>query len=328
VVRRSWSVAAALCAGMALAAQAASTGSGQAWPAKPIRLVISSSAGGSPDIQARFFTHKMSEQHGYAWVIENLPGAGGNLAPERVAAAPRDGYTILMASFGPLYVNSTLYAKLGYDIVRDFEPITQVSHTPNIVAVHPSVPVHSVAELIAYAKANPGKLRFGSAGSGSSQHLSGELFKSMAGVNLEHVPYKSSSQMTSELVGGQIEMSFQNAPLVLPHVKAGRLRALAVTTKERMPAAPDIPTLDESGLPGYDFGGGSGLLAPKGTPAAIVRKLEADAREAITSATVREQFGANGLIAVGSSSADFSRAIREETARLAPIIRATGAKVE
>ena len=232
-----------LAAGVALGVFAASAAA-QDYPAKPVRIVVSSSAGGSPDIQIRLVTHKMTEANGYVWVIENLPGGGGNIAPERVAKSPPDGYTLLMASAGPLYINPSLYPGLPYDIVRDFEPITQISHTPNILVVHPSVPVKSTKELIAYAKANPGKLRFGSAGSGSSQHLSAELFKRMAGVDLQHIPYKSSSQMTTELVAGQIELAFQNAPLVLPYVTAGKLVALAVTTKTRLATAPEVPTLD------------------------------------------------------------------------------------
>jgi tripartite-type tricarboxylate transporter receptor subunit TctC len=313
---------AVLCCLLAAAGPAAAQG----YPAKPVKIIVSSSAGGSPDTQVRLFTQKMTEAQGYAWVIENLPGAGGNLAPERVAKAPADGYTLLMASAGPLYINASLYARLAYDIVADFAPITQVSHTPNILAVHPGVPAKTVRELIAYAKANPGRLRFGSPGSGSSPHLSGELFDTMAGVKMQHVPYKSSSQMTNELIGGQIELSFQNAPLVLPYVKSGKLRGLAVTTRTRLAAMPELPTLDESGLAGYEFGGGSGLLAPRGTPEAVLRKLEADARAAI--AAVREPFASHGLIAVGSSSAEFAAAIRSEIARLAPVVRASGARVE
>lgn len=305
---------------------AAGPAGAQGYPAKPVKIIISSSAGGSPDLQTRLFTQKMTEAQGYAWAIENLPGAGGNIAPERVAKSPPDGYTLLVASAGPLYINASLYPKLPYDIVRDFEPITQIAHTPNILAVHPSVPLKSVKELVAYARANPGKLRFGSAGSGSSQHLSGELFKSMAGVDLQHIPYKSSSQMTNELLGGLIELAFQNAPLVLPYVNSGKLRALAVTSKARLPAAPGIPTVDGAGLPGYESGGGTGLLAPKGTPPAILHKLEADARAAI--GAVREQYAANGLIPVGNSSAEFAAALKAEIARLAPLVRASGAKVE
>ncbi|HMH17919.1 MAG TPA: tripartite tricarboxylate transporter substrate binding protein [Burkholderiales bacterium] len=300
----------------------------QGYPSKPVKLIVSSAAGGSPDLQARIFTQRMTKLYGYIWVIENLPGAGGNIAPERAAKSPADGYTLLMASAGPLYFNPTLYTKLSYDIQRDFEPITQVSNVPNILAVHPSVPFNSVKELIAYARANPGKLRFGSPGSGSSQHLSGELFKKMAGVDMQHVPYKSVSQMTTELVSGQFEISFNNAPLVLPFMKAGRLRALAVTTRTRLALAPEVPTLDESGLPGFEVGGGSGLLAPKGTPSAILKKLETDVCGVLTSPEVREQYAANGLIAVGSSSAEFAAYMKEEIARWAPLIRATGASVD
>jgi tripartite-type tricarboxylate transporter receptor subunit TctC len=312
-----------LCA-VALAGAA----SAQNYPSKPIRVLLSSSAGSSPDIQTRLFTQKMSEAQGYTFVIEHVPGAGGNIAPDRVAKAAPDGYTLLVASAGPLYINPSLYPNLPYDILRDFEYLTQIAQTPNILAVHPSVPLRSVTELIDYAKKNPGKLRFGSAGSGSSQHLSGELFKAMTGVQIEHIPYKSSSQMTNELIGGQIEMAFQNAPLVLPHAKSGKLRALAVTSKSRLPAAPELPTVDGSGVPGFESGGGTGFLAPKGTPTAIVNKLETDARAAINDPKVREQFIANGLIPLGNSSAEFAAALRTEIARLAPIIRASGAKVE
>ena len=317
-----------LRAALALLAAAAIPASAQPYPSKPVKLVVSSAAGGSPDLQARIYTQRMTQLYGYIWVIENLPGAGANIAPERVAKAAADGYTLLMASAGPLYFNPTLYTKLPYDIQRDFEPITQVSNVPNILALHPSVPLRSVKELVDYARANPGKLRFGSPGSGSSQHLSGELFKKMTGVDMQHVPYKSVAQMTTELVSGQFELSFNNAPLVLPFIKAGRLRALAVTTKTRLALAPDVPTLDESGLPGYEVGGGSGVLAPKGTPAAILKKLETDLRSVLNSAEVREQYAANGLIAVGTSSAEFAAYMKSEIARWAPLIRATGATVD
>jgi tripartite-type tricarboxylate transporter receptor subunit TctC len=300
----------------------------QAYPAKPVKVIVSSSAGSNPDLVVRVVTGKMSEQHGYTFVIENQPGAGGNIAPVMVAKAPADGYTLLMATAGPLFINPTLYAKLAYDIQRDFEPITRVVNTPNILAMHPSVPLKSVKELIAYAKANPGKLRFGSAGSGSSQHLSGELFKTMTGVDLQHIPYKSSSQMTNELLGGQIEISFQNASLILPYLKSGKLVGLAVTSSARVPAAGELPTLDESGLKGYEFGGGNGLLAPKGTPPAVLKKLEADAREAIRTPAVREQLVANGLIVVGSTAAEFALTLKNEIARVAPLVRAVGAKVD
>ncbi|MDB5581141.1 MAG: bug [Bradyrhizobium sp.] len=308
------------------AACAQSGTAGDAFPARPLKVIVSSSAGSSPDLQARLFTQKMSERHGYTWVIDNVPGASGNIAADRVAKAAPDGYTLLVASAGPLYFNRALYGKLPYDILRDFEPVTQIANTPNILALFPGVQVKSVRELIAYAKANPGKLRFGSPGSGSSQHLSGALFESMAGVQMQHIPYKSSSQMTAELTGGQFELAFQNAPLILPFVKTGKVRALAVTSRARLVSAPDLPTIAESGLPGYEVGGGTGLLAPRGTPVAVVRKLEADAREAISS--IHEQYSANGLVAVGGSAVDFATNLKSENARWAPVIKATGAQVD
>jgi tripartite-type tricarboxylate transporter receptor subunit TctC len=298
----------------------------QTYPSKPIKLVVSSGAGSSPDIQARLFTQVMAERHGYVWVIENAAGAGGNIAAERVAKSPPDGYTLLLASAGPLYFNRALYPKLSYDILRDFDPVSQVANTPNILAVFPGLPIRNVRELITYAKANPGKLRFGSPGSGSSQHLSGEMFNSMAGVDMQHVPYKSSAQMTTELVSGQFEVSFQNAPLILPFLKSGKLRALAVTSMVRLPAAPDVPTVNESGVPGFDVGGGTGMLAPHGTPPAILKKLEADVREAVMA--VREQYQAYGLVAAGTSAADFAALLKSENARWAPVIKATGAQVD
>ena len=308
------------------AVYAQGAGSAAAYPAKPLKLIISSSAGSSPDLQARLFTQKMAERHGYVWVIDNVAGAGGNIAAERVAKATPDGYTLLLSSAGPLYFNRALYAKLPYDILRDFEPVSQIANTPNILAVYPGVPVKTVRELIAHAKANPGKLRFGSPGSGSSQHLSGELFSSMAGVQMQHVPYKSSAQMTTELASGQFELSFQNAPTILPFVISGKVRALGVTSRTRLVAAPAIPTVSEAGLPGFEVGGGTGVLAPRGTPAELLKKLETDIREAV--AGVREQYAANGLVAVGGSRAEFAANLKAENARWSPIIKATGAQVD
>jgi len=299
-----------------------------AYPAKPVKLVVSSSAGSSPDLQARLFTQRLTQLYGYTWVIENLPGAGGNIAPERVARSAPDGYTLLMASAGPLYFSASLYANLPYDIQRDFEPITQLATTPNVLVVHPGVPIRSVKELVAYAKANPGKLRFGSPGSGTSQHLSGEMFRNLAGVDIEHVPYKSSSQMTTDLMSGQFEMSFQNAPVVLPLLKTGKLRALGVTTSQRLAAVPDVPSIDEAGVPGFEIGGGSGLLAPRGTPTAVVGKIEKDIRTVLSQSDIREQYTANGWIPVASSSAEFALHLKNEISRWRPLIRASGAKVD
>ncbi len=298
------------------------------WPTQPVKILVSSSAGGSPDIQLRLVTQKITEARGTAFVIENLPGASGNIAAERVARAAPDGYTLLYSSAGPIFFNKSLFRKLNYDIERDFEAISQFAATPNILAVHPSQPFRTVQELIAFAKANPGRLRYGSAGSGSSQHLSMELFKSLTGVNIAHIPYKASSQMTTELAGGEIELAFQNAPLILPHVRSGRLRALAISTAQRQAFAPEMPTVAESGVAGYEAGGGSGLLAPHGTPRAIVDRLFDDVSRALGNPSVREQYAKNGLHPVGSSPAEFAAHIHSEIARWAPVIKATGATVD
>ena len=298
------------------------------WPSQPVKILVSSSAGGSPDIQLRLVTQKITEARGTTFVIENLPGASGNLAAERVARATPDGYTLLYSSAGPIFFNKSLFRKLSYDIERDFEAISQFAATPNILAVHPSQPFRTVQELIAYAKAKPGKLRYGSAGSGSSQHLSMELFKSLTGVNIAHIPYKASSQMTTELVGGEFELACQNAPLILPHVRSGRLRALAISTASRQAFAPDMPTVAETGVAGYEAGGGSGLLAPRGTPKAVIDRLYADVSRALADPSVREQYAKNGLHPVGSSPSEFAAHIRAEITRWAPVIKATGATVD
>lgn len=314
---------AALFAALPAAAQAQAP-----YPAQPVKILVSSSAGGSPDIQLRLVAQKISEARGTVFVIENLPGASGNIAAERVAHAAPDGYTLLYSSAGPIFFNKSLFRKLNYDIERDFEAISQFASTPNILAVHPSQPFRTVQELVAFAKAHPGRLRYGSAGSGSSQHLSMELFKSLAGVDIAHIPYKASSQMTTELVAGQIELAFQNAPLILPHVRSGRLRALAVSTAVRQAFAPEMPTVAESGLAGYEAGGGSGLLAPRGTPRAVVDRLYEDVSRALALPAVREQYAKNGLHPVASSPAEFAAHIKSEIARWAPVIRATGATVD
>jgi tripartite-type tricarboxylate transporter receptor subunit TctC len=313
-------VVAALCA-------VASTAMPQTYPVKPVRLIVTSGAGSAPDIGARVFSAKLAEIWSQQVLIENVAGAAGNIGAERAAKSPPDGYTLLYATAGPLQFNMSLYAKLGYDIVRDFDPIMQVSRAPNILAVHPSVPVNSVQELIAYARANPGKLRFGSPGAGSSQHLSGELFQNMTGVVMVHVPYKSSAQMTLELVAGQFELTFQNAPVILPYVKRGQAKALAVTSADRTLFAPELPTVAES-LPGFEIGGRAGLLAPKGTPESIINRVHADMATVMAMPTVREHFAASGYVVVASRPEEFAASLKTEIDRWAPIIKASGAKAD
>jgi tripartite-type tricarboxylate transporter receptor subunit TctC len=313
-------IVAALCA-------VPSTALPQTYPVKPVRIIVTSGVGSAPDIGARIFSAKLAEIWGQQVLVENVAGAAGNIGAERVAKSPPDGYTLLYATAGPLQFNMSLYEKLGYNIVRDFNPIMQVSRAPNILAVHPSVPVNSVPELIAYAQANPGKLRFGSPGAGSSQHLSGELFRKLTGVDMVHVPYKSSAQMTLELAAGQFELTFQNAPVILPYVKRGQVRALAVTTANRVPFAPELPTVAES-LPGFEIGGRAGLLAPRGTPESIIKKVHADMAMVMAMPTVREHFVASGYVVVASRPEEFAASLTTEINRWAPIIKASGAKAD
>ncbi len=322
----SWSVSVSLCASASCLAQ--QPGPANGYPIKPVKLIVTSGPGSSPDIVSRIFTAKLAEIWGQPVIVENVAGAAGNIGTERVVKSAPDGYTLLFATAGPLQFNMNLYSKLGYDIVRDFEPIMQITRAPNILAVHPSVPVSSVQELIAYARQNPGKLRFGSPGSGSSQHLSGELFKKMAGVEMVHVPYKSSAQMTIELVGGQFELAFQNAPGFLPYVKQGQVKALAVTTANRMPLAPELPTVAEAGLPGFEISGRSGLMAPKGTPAVLINKVYGDMARVMAIPLVRERLLANGSIIVANRPEEFAASLKEEISRWAPIIKASGAKAD
>ncbi len=306
----------------------ASTATAQAYPVKPVKFIVTSGPGSAPDVGSRFISAKLVEIWGRQVLIENVAGAAGNIGAERVAKSAPDGYTLLYTTAGPLQFNRSLYSKLGYDIVADFEPITQIGRSPNILAVHPSVPVKSVQELIAYARANPGKLRFGSPGSGSSQHLSGELFKKMAGVDMVHVPYKDSAQMTLDLVTGQFELTFQNTAVILPYVKRGQVRALAVTGADHMPLLPELPTVAESGLAGFEIGGHTGLLAPKGTPAPIINKVHADMARVMSTPSVHEHFAAIGVNVSPTTPEQFATWLKAENNRWAPIIKASGAKVD
>jgi tripartite-type tricarboxylate transporter receptor subunit TctC len=291
-------------------------------------MIVTTGTGSSPDILGRIVASRLSELWGQPVLVENIPGSGGNIGAERAAKSAPDGYSILLASFGPLYVNKTLYTRLGYDIERDFEPIMQISRQANILVVHPSVPARTVDELVTYGRANPGKLRFGSGGSGTSMHICAELFKNGAGIDAAHVPYKSSAQMMTELVAGQFEFAFHNAPVVLPQIRAGRLRALAVTSQARVPYAPELPTMAEAGFPEVMYDGGAGLVTPKGTPIAIVQKIYQDAARVLSTPAVRDLFAANGADPVGSTPAEFAMRIKSEIARWAPVIRASGAKLD
>jgi len=299
-----------------------------AYPAKPIRLVVPFPPGGATDILARDVAQKLTEAWGQSVVVDNRPGAGGNIGAELVAHASPDGYTLLMGTVGTHAINASLYAKMPYDHIRDFAPVILVAGVPNVLVVNPALPVNSVAELIAYAKANPGKLNFASSGNGTSIHLSGELFKVMAGVQMTHVPYKGSAPAVQDLISGQVQLMFDNLPPSLPQIKAGKLRALAVTSATRAPALPDVPTMAEAGLPGFEASSWFGVLAPAGTPPAIVAKLNAEIAKWLATPEAKERLSKQGANAAGGSPEDFVKHIAAETAKWAKVVKDSGAKID
>jgi len=301
---------------------------GQAYPAKPIRLVVPFPAGGTTDILARAVGQKLTEAWGQPVVVDNRPGAGGNIGAELVAKAASDGYTLLMGTVGTHAINASLYAKMPYDHIKDFAPVILVAGVPNVLVVNPAVPVNSVQELIAYAKANPGRLNFASSGSGTSIHLSGELFKVMAGVQMTHIPYKGSAPALQDLIGGQVQLMFDNLPSALPQIKGGKLRALAVTSAARAAALPDVPTVAEAGLPGFEASSWFGVLAPAGTPVAIIARLNAEIAKWLASPEAREKLASQGANAAGGSPEDFAKHIAAETAKWQKVVKESGAKVD
>ncbi|MFI4888155.1 MAG: Bug family tripartite tricarboxylate transporter substrate binding protein [Burkholderiales bacterium] len=322
VVSAFCAIAMLTVAPLALAQGAAS------YPAKPIRLVVPFPAGGTTDILARAVAQKLSEAWGQQVIVDNRPGAGGNIGSDLVAKSAPDGYTLLMGTVGTHAINPSLYAKMPYDHVKDFAPVILVAGVPNVLVVNPSLPVHSVQELIAYAKANPGKLNFASSGNGTSIHLSGELFKTMTGVQMTHIPYKGSAPALTDLVGGQVQLMFDNLPSSLPFIKAGRLRALAVTSGTRAAALPDLPTLAESGLAGFEASSWFGVLAPAGTPRDIVAKLNGAIATWLASPEAREKLSSQGAIAAGGTPDAFARHIAAETVKWAKVVKASGAHVD
>jgi tripartite-type tricarboxylate transporter receptor subunit TctC len=298
------------------------------YPAKPVRLVVPFPAGGTTDILARAVAQTLSEAWGQQVIVDNRPGAGGNIGSDLVAKSKPDGYTLLMGTVGTHAINPSLYKNMPYDHVKDFAPVILVAGVPNVLVVNLSLPVHSVPELIAYAKANPGKLNFASSGNGTSIHLSGELFKAMTGVEMTHVPYKGSAPALTDLIGGQVQLMFDNLPSSLPFIKAGKLRALAVTSGARAAALPDLPTLAESGLPGFEASSWFGVLAPAGTPRDIVAKLNGAIAGWLASPEAKEKLLAQGAIAAGGAPDDFARHIGAETSKWAKVVKASGAHID
>src|SRR6187551_4065452 len=299
-----------------------------AYPSQPIRIVVPFPTGGATDIMARAAAQRLTEAWKAQVVVDNRPGAGGNIGSELVAKAPNDGYTLEMGTVGTHAINASLYAKMPYDHVKDFVPVVLVAAVPNVLVVTPSLPVNSVQELIAYIKANPGKVNFASSGNGTSIHLSGELFKVLTGVQITHVPYKGSAPALTDLLGGQVQMMFDNLPPSLPQIKAGKLRALAVTSSTRAPALPDVPTVAEAGLPGFEASSWFGVLAPAGTPPAIVAKLNAEIAKWLTTPEAKEKLANVGANIASGTPEDFARHIQAETAKWAKVVKESGAKVD
>jgi tripartite-type tricarboxylate transporter receptor subunit TctC len=299
-----------------------------AYPSQPIRLVVGVPPGGSNDLVARVIGLQLSKQLGQSVVVDNKGGAGGNIGAEFVAHAAPDGYTLFLSVIGTMAINPSLYRKLPFDSVNDFATISQLTSMPQVMLVHPSIPASNVREFIAYAKANPGRINFASGGNGTATHLAGELFKSMAGIEMTHIPYKGNGPATVDLLGGRVAVMFDQIATAMPMVRDGRLHGLGVSTATRSPAAPELPTISESGLPGYDVTTWHGLVAPAGTPPAIIERLHREVVTAINSAEVKSSFAAAGIIPVSSSPEAFKAFTILERERWRPIVKASGATLD
>ena len=315
-------IAAIALASLATLAQA------QAWPSKPIKWVVPFAPGGTTDILARTVGEKLAIALGQPVIIENKPGAGGSVGAEYTAKAVPDGYTIMGGTISTHAINASLYKDLPYDPVKDFVAITLIARVPNMLVVNTAVPAKDVKELIALLKANPNKYSFASSGNGTSQHLSGELFKTMTGVDMQHIPYKGSPPALQDVVGGSVSMTFDNITTAWPLAKNGNLRAIAVTTAKRSSIAPDVPTLAESGLPGYEVGSWQGVFAPAGTPPQIVKRLNAEMVKIVNMPDVKEKLTALGAEPVGNTPEEFSAMVKAEVVKWADVVKKSGAKVD
>lgn len=306
---------------------AATVASAQPYPAKPIRIVVPLAAGGPGDVLARAVGQKLADSAGQSVIVDNRPGANTNVGTEFVAKAPADGYTLL-ATASTLTINPGLYPRLPYDALRDFAPITLIGSSPLILVVHPSLPVKSVKELAALAKSRPGQINYGSAGNGSVLHLAGEMFNTSAGVKLVHVPYKGVTNAFGDLLGGQISIMFPGAPIALPQVRAGKLRALATTGAARTPAAPELPPVADAGLPGYEISVWYGVLAPAGTASTAINRLHADISKIVQLPDIRERWAALGAEPLHNTPDQFAAFLKADLGKWAKVIRESGAKID
>ncbi len=313
-----------LLAALALAPLAAAAQ--ESYPSKPVRIVVPYPAGGVADLLPRSVGAKLSEKWKQPVVVENKPGASGNIGMADGARAEPDGYTLVLAPTGNLTVNQFLFKEMPFDVAKDFTPITVLATSPNVLVVHPSVPAKTFGELIAYAKANPGKLNFSSPGTGSGAHLAGELLNVEAGIKAVHVPYKGMAPAVSDLVGGQVQMMFAGISTALQHIRAGRLVALAIASPKRSAQLPDVPTVAESGIPGFDVTSWYGMVVRSGTPPAVVKKLHADMAEALALPDVKEKLASLGLDPLGNSPEDFARMIAAESRKWSEIVQKAGIK--
>ena len=319
----STAAAAVLAAAPGAFAQSAAA----SFPNKPMRIVVTFTSGGAPDILARLIGERLTADWGQPVLVDNKPGAGGNTGSDFVAKAPADGYTIVVGTVGTHSINGALYAKMPYDMVKDFAPVTLLATTPNLLVINNDVPARTLKEFIALGK-KEGRMTFASSGSGTSIHVSGELFKTMTGIDMTHIPYKGRATAIPDLLGGRVTMMFDNMPSSLPLVKDGKLRALGVTSAQRSAAAPDIPTIAEQGLPGFDAVSWFALFAPAGTPKAIVDKLQIEVKKILVSPEVGRKLAEIGLEVVGSTPEELAAYQRSEITKWAKVVKESGAKVE
>ncbi len=317
----------ARCALAAAAALLAGAAAGQNFPSKPIRIIVPFPPGAFNDTLGRTIASKFSDGGFGQAVVDNRPGAGSTIGADLAAKSPPDGHTLLIVAF-PFAVNATLYTRLPYNTEKDFVPIIHAGATPNLLVAHPSVPVKSVKELVALAKSNPGQLNYASTGSGSSNHISMELFKMMTGTKIVHVPYKGSAPALTDMMGGHVMMMFDNTPNVLPHVKSGKIKALAVTSLQRSPLAPEVPTVDEAGVRGYEINVWFGVVGPAGIPREVVARLNGEINKILQMSDVRERFRNGGVEPVGGAPEQFGEHLRSEIVKWGKVVKEAGAKVE